>query len=118
MVLRSPAFVGRGDELAAVRQAVTAAGGGAGRLVLVLGEAGIGKSRLIAEATRLAADLRMPVLTGQAVEDSGPYRPVAEALLGGLRAGTPDLDELRRGHRFPGVAAATAGCRRGYAPSG
>jgi DNA-binding CsgD family transcriptional regulator/tetratricopeptide (TPR) repeat protein len=112
MMLRSPALVGRGDELAAVQRAVTAARAGAGRLLLVAGEAGIGKSRLIAEAARLAADLGMPVLTGHAVEDSGPYRPVAEALLGGLRGGTPDLDELRPyraalGRLLPGWAEPT-----------
>ena len=93
MMLRSPALVGRGEEVAAARRAVTAARQGGGRTVLVLGEAGVGKSRLIAEASRLATELGMPVLSGQAVEDCGPFRPVAEALLGRLRDGDPGLAE-------------------------
>jgi hypothetical protein len=47
----SAGFVGRERELALLR----AAAGGDARLVLVAGDAGVGKTRLVAEAMRLAA---------------------------------------------------------------
>jgi len=50
--------------------------------MLVLGEAGVGKSRLITEAARFAGSMGLTVVTGQAVEGGGPFRPVVEALLG------------------------------------
>src|SRR5690242_2435827 len=64
---------------------VTGAHRGAGCLLLVTGEAGVGKSRLLAEATGYAVGLGMRVLTGRAVEGGGPFRAVAEALYGLLR---------------------------------
>jgi len=65
-------------------------------MVLVTGEAGIGKSRLLEEASGYARTLGMAVLAGRAVEGGGPYRPVAEALSARLRdAAVPVPDELR-----------------------
>ena len=52
--LRRGPFVERDEELAVLRDEVVRAAGGERRLVMVTGEAGIGKSRLIAE---LAADV-------------------------------------------------------------
>ena len=45
----SPTFVGRREELRALADAVSAAAAGSGSVVLVSGEPGIGKSRLISE---------------------------------------------------------------------
>ena len=63
----------------------------AGRSVvaLVSGDAGVGKSRLVAEATRLAAGRGFTVLSGQCAElgDSVPYLPLADALRGAAQAG-------------------------------
>lgn len=47
--------------------------------MLVTGEAGVGETRLLAELAALAAARGPRVLTGRAVEDSGPYRAVADA---------------------------------------
>ena len=47
-------FVGRRQELALLRAALATASAGHGRLVLVTGEPGIGKTRLTEEFVRLA----------------------------------------------------------------
>ena len=61
----SPVFVGRRVELAELEAAVAAAADGQPSLTLVDGEAGIGKSRLIAElVASLRADGRAPPTTG------------------------------------------------------
>jgi len=92
----SPVMVGRDEELDVLRQAVIRARQGSGGMVLVTGEAGIGKSRLLEEASGYARTLGMAVLAGRAVEGGGPYRPVAEALSARLRdAAVPVPDELR-----------------------
>jgi DNA-binding CsgD family transcriptional regulator len=83
--MRAPVLVGRGQELAVLRHALGRARHGTGGVVLVTGEAGVGKSRLLAEAFGYAEKLGMPVLVGRAVEGGGPYRPVAEAMYGKLR---------------------------------
>ena len=86
--LRSPVLVGRGAELATTRRLVGRAARGDGRTLLVTGEAGIGKSRLLAEVRSAAADAGMAVLVGRAVDGGGTYRPVAEALARPLRRHT------------------------------
>ncbi|GAA4803850.1 hypothetical protein GCM10023200_46450 [Actinomycetospora chlora] len=89
-------LVGRDAERALVRRRVAALGAGTGGALLVTGEAGIGKSRLLAEVADAAATADRPVLAGRAVPGGGAYRPVAEALSAPLRAGpVPDTDRLR-----------------------
>jgi DNA-binding CsgD family transcriptional regulator len=56
-----------------------------GRLVLVHGEAGVGKSRLVREASAAARDAGVTVLSGRAVPSGEAYRPLAEALSAALR---------------------------------
>ena len=58
-----------------------------GGCAVITGEAGIGKSRLIRELSRMAAGRQVPVAMGRAVpaSASAPYRPVTEALLQLLR---------------------------------
>src|SRR4249920_3372567 len=89
----SPVFVGRRAELAGLEAAIDAAADGQPSLTLVDGEAGIGKSRLIAElVASVRADGRQPaddrgpdalVLAGSCVPlgDSGlPFGPIVEIL--------------------------------------
>ncbi len=85
-VIRSPAVVGRAAELATVRRVVAAAGTGRGAVLLVCGQAGIGKSRLLAEAAARATDAGLVVLSGRAVQGGGTYRAIAEAVIGWLDA--------------------------------
>src|SRR5215218_5240450 len=76
-------FVGREDGLAALRESWRAALGEDRRLVLLAGEAGIGKSRLAAEFTRAAHGEGAVVLYGRFDEiGPGAYQPVLEMLRG------------------------------------
>jgi len=79
------AMVGRDRELGEVRRLVEAASAGAGGALLITGEAGIGKSRMLAETVALARAAGFAVLSGRAVPGGGTYRPVADAVLGRLR---------------------------------
>lgn len=88
-----PAIVGREPELRALRQDLDSAISGDGRCVLLVGEPGIGKSRLAREVGSWAGDQGLRVVTGRAVPTSGPapFRPISEALSQLLRrTGLPD----------------------------
>jgi len=61
------ALVGRDAELAKIVAAVDAVERGEGRVALVTGEAGIGKSRLLAEARHASAGGRVTALEGRAL---------------------------------------------------
>jgi DNA-binding CsgD family transcriptional regulator len=80
--------VGRDAELGAVMRRLATAQSGTGGVLLITGEAGIGKTHLLAEAERLGRSQGMTVLLGRSVPGSGAYRPVAEAL---VAAAPPDL---------------------------
>ena len=64
-------FVGRVPELALLEDAAAEAAGGHGRLVLVAGEPGIGKSRLADEFARRATDAGVLVAWGRCWELGG-----------------------------------------------
>ncbi len=65
------AFVGRSRELDEILAALEEALSGRGRLLLLVGEPGIGKTRLADEATRAAAERAVPVFWGRAWEAGG-----------------------------------------------
>lgn len=93
----SPVLVGRDEDARALRCGLEAALGGAGRVVVLLGEAGVGKSRL---ALELATEARKhcTVLTGRAVPGSGStgLRAFADALQPAFRTRRPpDAEEIR-----------------------
>ncbi len=85
-------FVGRSTELAALRALVPREAGERGRLALLGGEAGSGKSRLVRELAQEVAGEGVHVLYGacDAVVHT-PYRPFAEALEQLVRATDPDV---------------------------
>ena len=62
-----PVVVGREAELGALRAALSAAADGAGSLVFLTGEAGIGKSRLVREVASDARAQDVAVAAGRAV---------------------------------------------------
>lgn len=76
-------IVGREEEVDALGRALAAAVSGEGQCVLLVGEAGIGKSRLAREVATLAAEQGLRVATGRAVPASAStaYGPVSEFLL-------------------------------------
>ena len=82
-----PVVVGRDAELAVLRRALVAAERGAGGLVTVVGEPGIGKSRLVREVVTAARGHDAVVLQGRAVATGGSsaYRPWTEVLLQAAR---------------------------------
>ena len=82
-----PQLVGRAEELRDLTELVVGAAAGTGGSGFVLGEAGIGKSRLLAVVADAARSREMAVLRGRAAASSAPapYRPIAEALLSALR---------------------------------
>ncbi|MGE0027914.1 MAG: helix-turn-helix transcriptional regulator [Thermoleophilia bacterium] len=91
-----PALVGREAEQRWLGEALEGTRAGAGRVVLLAGEAGVGKTRL---ADDLAAEPGLIVLRGRADAAGGsPYAPLAEALRAHLRAD-------------PGAADAAGGLR-------
>ncbi|HEY1410201.1 MAG TPA: adenylate/guanylate cyclase domain-containing protein, partial [Promineifilum sp.] len=80
--LASP-MVGREAELAALAGALDEVSRGEGHIVSITGEAGLGKSRLVAEALRGAAQgrpLRWLEGKSQSYETSVPYAPFASVL--------------------------------------
>ena len=79
-------LVARGAELAILTGAIEAAKSGRGDAVLLTGEAGVGKTRLLVEAQREAERRGVLVLKGRAVESGGAYRPLVEAF---ARASAP-----------------------------
>jgi DNA-binding SARP family transcriptional activator len=75
-------LVGRDAEVERLRQRLSAAVRGQGGVLLVTGEAGIGKSRLLHELTAAALARGARVLVGRAFESEQilPFRPWVEAL--------------------------------------
>jgi DNA-binding SARP family transcriptional activator len=96
-----PPFVGRDAELAALDAAWDRAATGARHVVVVTGEAGIGKTRLATEAARRVSTQGGLVLFGRCDQEAiVPYQPIVEALDGYVAATPadelPPLDEAAR----------------------
>jgi DNA-binding CsgD family transcriptional regulator len=88
-----PVVIGRARELAAVRMLIAAARAGQGQAALISGEAGIGKSRLVAEATRAAAAQGFVLLRGECfqADTAYPYAPMLDLLRALLARHLPAL---------------------------
>ena len=79
----SPVLIGRDAELRTLVTALDAARSGAGRAFFLMGDPGVGKSRLAAELSVVAADRGFASYRGRAVQSASPvpFRPVTEALM-------------------------------------
>ncbi|MDW5594797.1 BREX system ATP-binding domain-containing protein [Conexibacter stalactiti] len=75
-------LVGRAAELAAVTRAVGGVSAGDARMLTIIGEAGIGKSALLAAARRQAEEAGVLVLEGRAAEHERdvPFGAIVDAL--------------------------------------
>ncbi|MEV4380440.1 BTAD domain-containing putative transcriptional regulator [Streptosporangium sp. NPDC049644] len=93
-------LVGRSEELAVLREATRRAVDGRAGLVLIEGEPGVGKTRLMEEAAREAGDRDGLVVWGRCLEDGGapsmwPWVHVVRAVLDGVAA--PERERWLKG---------------------
>jgi DNA-binding CsgD family transcriptional regulator len=97
-------LVGREDERAVVDEWLQALAAGRGGALLIQGEAGIGKSRLVAETLALeeARGVRIASAVAQEHEHERPFAAVAAAL--GLKADAADPQRARIGAMLRGEA--------------
>ena len=103
---RSTVFVGRERELAELSSGLSDALGGRGRLLLIVGEPGIGKTRLAGELGDYASRRGARVLWGRCWEGEGapPYWPWVQMLRSYLRETDPETVALEMGSGAPYVA--------------
>jgi DNA-binding CsgD family transcriptional regulator len=118
-VLEVPAgeLVGRAAEFGRLTGLLDQAAAGQPVVALVSGDAGVGKTRLVAELSAVAARRGFTVLSGRCAElgDSVPYLPLADALRGattGPNVAASLLDALAArpvlGRLLPDLGAAAA----------
>ncbi|HEX7049663.1 MAG TPA: AAA family ATPase [Longimicrobiales bacterium] len=102
----SPTFAGRQRELAVLRAVLADACSGRGCFVLLIGEAGIGKTRLAEELAAAATHQGVRVVWGRCAEDEGapPYRAWTQV----LRELTPQGGPMRAGAAPAADAAAVS----------
>jgi DNA-binding CsgD family transcriptional regulator len=111
-----PVLVGREAEAATIAEALAHAREGHGGLLFLVGEPGIGKTRLAREAQERARVTGMRTIRGRAAPGAGPIplRPVAEAIQNGIRLhgapGGPAVEPYRPALRglIPEWSATTA----------
>ena len=90
--IASPVFVGRGDELERLQGVLERARSGAVGTVIVGGDAGVGKTRLLAELRARAEATGVRVLAGACVDlgdGAPPYDPLVAALRPWLKTLSP-----------------------------
>jgi DNA-binding CsgD family transcriptional regulator len=94
--LASPPLVGREDDVAALTGALDAVQQGRMATVFLVGDAGVGKTRLVQDLVSRADRVNATVLLGGATDiaESPPFWPVASALRTLLRS--PRGDEVQR----------------------
>ncbi|HEV2952784.1 MAG TPA: AAA family ATPase, partial [Candidatus Dormibacteraeota bacterium] len=87
--------VGRNDDFSALTSALADARAGAGSMVILAGDAGVGKTRIARDIARAAAERGMTTLAGGCAEAelSLPYLPFLEAI--GNHLTTVDTADLR-----------------------
>lgn len=86
-----PVLIGRAAHVQALTRCIAEACAGRGQVVLVVGEAGIGKTRLVAEAMAHAANDGLLVLQGHCFEPDRllPYAPLLDLLRAMMAAQSP-----------------------------
>ena len=95
--MSSSIFVGRGFELAELDAALTETAAGRPSLVVIAGDSGVGKTRLLSELAVRAGAAGARVLGGDCLElgeGELPYAPLVGALRSLVRAEDPVLEQL------------------------
>ncbi|MGH3265505.1 MAG: ATP-binding protein [Trebonia sp.] len=105
MAARASVMVGRDGELRLIQSALSAAREGRGGAVFVIGEMGIGKSRLATAAAETAVAAGMTIMRGRgsSISPMVPFRPLAEAIMSLLRS-RPAIDPTALGPYRPVLA--------------
>lgn len=100
------AYIGRTADRAQLDAMVAAAAGGRGAMVLLAGEAGLGKSRLTRETVAGASRLGMMVLTGHCIDmvSPPPYQPHIDQIEQATRETTEERLRAALGENAPEVA--------------
>jgi class 3 adenylate cyclase/tetratricopeptide (TPR) repeat protein len=100
-------LVGREEELAELLSALDRARNGEGSLVVLRGEQGFGKTRLLAELRRQAGTVRAVRVHCSQLDEGEPYRAAGAVLKRALQLGphAPDTEVERRLRGAVGVAA-------------
>ena len=115
-------FVGRSEPTAALEAAWTAVGEHGLRVVVVAGEPGIGKTRLVREFARTAHGRGATVLAGSCTEETFvPYQPFVEALRHYIACCPPAELAVQVGPRREQLAAIVPGledARTALGPTG
>jgi len=94
-------FVGRKDELDQLRAAFTRAAGGHGSTVLVSGDAGIGKTRLLDEWRAWLIERKARIGLGECLDYAqAPYAPFVDALRDALRLSPEALRDALAARRI------------------
>ena len=90
-------FVGRHQELVQMKQALEQARAGRGQVIGIMGEPGMGKSRLVHEF-KLAAKVDFAVFEAYSASHgkTSPYLPITELLKGYFQIQVQDDDRMRR----------------------
>ena len=110
------AFVGRESQLSEARPLLDSARAGRGCIVLISGEAGVGKSRLAQQISSEAEALGFLPLTGRCYEMEGapPYLPFIEALEQTRTTVSPETFRTALGEQAGEVARIMPELRRWY----
>lgn len=109
-------YVGRASERAEIEGMVAAAAEGRGGMVLIAGEAGLGKSRLAHEAAALGERLGMTVLTGHCLDMASPppYQPTIDHIEQATRNSSTEQLRIALGENAPEVAKLMPSLRQRY----
>ena len=112
--LTSGSFVGRQRELAELKSALEDAMSGQGRLVMLAGEPGIGKTRLSQEIAVYAETQGSRVLWGRCYEEEGtpPYWPWLQILRSYIQQQAPKQLKAEMGLGAPDIAEIVSELRK------
>jgi len=110
-------FVGRRTELARITDVVRRAAQGHGAMMLVSGEAGVGKSRLVQEAEAVARREGMLTLIGRCLDTDAapPYQPLVEQIEQALRTAPAEAVRAALGENAPELAKLVPELRQRFA---